>query len=174
MVSSGGSIKEAAALTNGQLLIGATGSAPVAAILTAGDGITITNTAGAVTISSASSSILQATGITTITTTSTTDIALSTPLSITPGAGDYLISFSGTVSNSNSSRDVFMSIFVNGTKIAASERQVTSNTGGDKCTIATSAYFTGLLASQSIEIRWRAESDTATITNRTLIVQRVK
>jgi hypothetical protein len=149
----------------------------VVANLTAGDGITITNAAGAVTISSIASavnSIQQVVGTTGITTNSTTDVALSTPLSITPGAGDYLISFSGVVSNSNSSRDVFMSIYVNGTKIAASERQITSNAGGDKCTIATGAYYTGILASQAIEIRWRAESDTATITNRTLIVQRVK
>jgi hypothetical protein len=39
-------------LTNGQLLIGSTGAAPVAAALTAGPGIGITNAAGAITISS--------------------------------------------------------------------------------------------------------------------------
>jgi hypothetical protein len=50
MVSSGGAIVESAALTNGQLLIGSTGVAPVAANLTAGNGITITNGAGQITI----------------------------------------------------------------------------------------------------------------------------
>ncbi|NTJ65981.1 hypothetical protein G6M50_16995 [Agrobacterium rhizogenes] len=39
-------------LTNGQLLIGSTGNAPQAATLTAGPGVTITNSAGAVTLSS--------------------------------------------------------------------------------------------------------------------------
>jgi hypothetical protein len=39
------------ALTNGQLLIGSTGAAPVAATLTAGTGVTITNAAGSITIS---------------------------------------------------------------------------------------------------------------------------
>lgn len=39
-------------LINGQVLIGSTGAAPVAATLTAGTGITITNAAGSITISS--------------------------------------------------------------------------------------------------------------------------
>lgn len=39
-------------LTNGQILIGSTGAAPVAATLTAGTGVTITNAAGSITISS--------------------------------------------------------------------------------------------------------------------------
>lgn len=43
----------AAASTNGQLLIGTTSGAPVAATLTAGANITITNTAGAITIANA-------------------------------------------------------------------------------------------------------------------------
>lgn len=43
-----------AALTNGQLLIGSTGVAPVLSTLTPGTGITITNTAGAITIASTS------------------------------------------------------------------------------------------------------------------------
>ena len=45
-----GVLSEAAALTNGQLLIGSTGAAPVAAALTAGTGINITNGAGSITI----------------------------------------------------------------------------------------------------------------------------
>lgn len=40
-------------LTNGQLIIGATGSAPQAAALTAGANVTITNTPGSITISAA-------------------------------------------------------------------------------------------------------------------------
>lgn len=45
-----GNLSEAAALTNGQLLIGSTGAAPSAATLTQGSGITITNGAGTITI----------------------------------------------------------------------------------------------------------------------------
>lgn len=55
MVSSGGAIVEASALTNGQLLIGSTGAAPVAATLTPGAGVSITNTAGGITIAATGS-----------------------------------------------------------------------------------------------------------------------
>jgi hypothetical protein len=45
-----GDITQAAAATNGQLLVGSTGAAPVLAALTAGSGVTITNGAGSITI----------------------------------------------------------------------------------------------------------------------------
>lgn len=48
----GGALSSTAAPTNGQILIGSTGAAPVAATLTQGAGITITNGAGTVTIAS--------------------------------------------------------------------------------------------------------------------------
>ncbi len=173
MVSSGGTITESAALTNGQLLIGSTSAAPVAATLTAGNGIAITNAAGAITIAN-EPAITMATGTSTLTTTSTTDVALSTPLTITPGAGDYLVFFTGVVSNSLGGRGVIMSIFVNGTKVAVSEILGSSGVANDKVSLATNTYVTGIGAGQAIEMRWRAESNTASITNRTLIVQRVK
>lgn len=46
----GGALTTTAAPTDGQLLVGSTGAAPVAATLTAGTGITITNGAGSITI----------------------------------------------------------------------------------------------------------------------------
>lgn len=45
-----GAVSASSALTNGQLLIGDTSSAPVAATLTAGTGISISNGAGSITI----------------------------------------------------------------------------------------------------------------------------
>jgi hypothetical protein len=50
IVSNTGSIIEAAALVNGALLVGSTGLAPVAATITAGTGISVTNGAGSITI----------------------------------------------------------------------------------------------------------------------------
>lgn len=52
---SGGALEEASALTNGQLLIGSTGAAPVAATLTAGAGISVTNGVGSITITNTGS-----------------------------------------------------------------------------------------------------------------------
>lgn len=45
-----GSLTSSTALTNGQLLIGSTGSDPVSGTLTAGSGISITNSSGSITI----------------------------------------------------------------------------------------------------------------------------
>lgn len=173
IVSSSGSIVEASALTSGQLLIGSTSAAPVAATLTAGNGIVITNGAGSITVAN-EPTITQVTGTSTLTTTSTTDVAMSTPLTATPGAGDYLINFTGLVSNTNSGKATIVSIYVNGTKIAVSEIWGASGASNDKVTVATNAYVTGIGAGQVVEIRWRVESNTSTITNRTLILQRVK
>ena len=55
VVTSGGAIVEAPALTDGQIFIGQTGGAPLPANLTAGSGITITNAAGAITINASGS-----------------------------------------------------------------------------------------------------------------------
>ena len=173
MVSTAGSIKEAASLSNGQLLIGSTGSAPVVANITAGNGISISNAAGSITIDN-QPAITQVTSGTTVTTTSTTDVALDTPVSVTPGAGDYLVFFNAMVSNSNSGKGTIMSIYVNGTKITTSETQTTSGQSNDKNTLSTMAYVTGLAAGQAIEIRWRTESNRSTVTNRIFIVQKVK
>jgi hypothetical protein len=51
-----GVLSESAALTNGQLVIGSTGAAPVVAALTAGAGISITNGAGSISIAATSGS----------------------------------------------------------------------------------------------------------------------
>ena len=55
MISSGGAIVEASAMTDGQIMIGSTGAAPVAASLTAGSGVTITPSAGGITIAATGS-----------------------------------------------------------------------------------------------------------------------
>jgi len=50
MVSASNAVVEAVALTNGQLLIGSTTLAPVAATITAGAGVSVTNGAGSITV----------------------------------------------------------------------------------------------------------------------------
>ena len=51
VISSGSMLIDSGALTNGQILIGSTSAAPVVAALTAGTNITVTNSAGGITIS---------------------------------------------------------------------------------------------------------------------------
>ncbi|MEP7196068.1 MAG: hypothetical protein ABI851_06070 [Saprospiraceae bacterium] len=173
MVSSAGSIVEGAALTNGQMLIGSTGAAPVAATLTAGTGVTITNTAGAITIAATSvPAVFQATSTIDATTTSTTDVLL-TGMSITPGAGDYLVFFTGSYGNSNSHGQGPISIYNNGNLIAASVVQG-DGSSNDILPVASNAYITNLGAGQTIEVKWRVEAGTGTFHQRTLILQKVK
>jgi len=174
MVSGGNAIVEADALSDGQILIGSSGAAPVASTLTAGNGIAVTNGAGSVSIAY-EPTIIQITGTSLLSTFSTTDVSLSTPMDYTVTSdGDYLVSFTSVVSNTSAGRGVIMSIYSNSVKIDASEVQATSGQNNDRNTIATQAYITGLTTGAVIEIRWRAEASTARITNRTLIIQKVK
>ena len=171
MVSSGGSIVEAPALTNGQLLIGSTGTAPAAANLTAGNGIAITNSAGGITIAS-QPAITEVSATSDITTTSTSDVVV-TGMTVTPGAGDYLVFFTGSMENTNSNKQGTLSIYSNGVQIAASvvQSQMPANR---PVAMATNAYITGLSAGQVIDVRWNVTANTGTFHQRTLIVQRVK
>jgi len=77
----GGALTSTAAPTNGQLLIGSTGAAPVAANLLAGANITIVNGAGSITISAAggitSINGLAGPAITIVVGSSGTDVAIS-------------------------------------------------------------------------------------------------
>lgn len=172
MVSSGGSIVEAAALTNGQLLIGSTGAVPVAATLTAGTGIAITNAAGSITIASSISVINQATSLVDAITTSATEVLIP-GMTITPGAGDYLIFFTGAVENTGFGDPVTISIYSNGSQIAASVIKCESF-GGMSNPIGSNAYLTNLGAGQAIEVKWKVSGGTGTCHQRTLIVQKVK
>lgn len=83
-----GVVSSTAALTDGQILIGDTGSAPVASTITAGSGVTVTNGAGSITISA------DATALVTTFSAGTTGF---TPSSATSGA----ITLAGTLNVAN-------------------------------------------------------------------------
>ncbi len=159
---------------DGELMIGnSVGNTITKATLTAGTGITITNGNGSVTITNnLANNITMVNGTSTLTTTSITDVALPTPMSVTPGAGDYLVTFTGNVSNSNTDKAVIMSIYSNGTQLPYTEMTYQGQ-GNDKNQIAMNAYVTGLGAGQAIDIRWRVQANTGTVTNRCMIVQKV-
>jgi hypothetical protein len=119
------------------------------------------------------SSTTQVTATADATTTSASDVALS-GMSITPGAGDYLIWFSGSMESSATSTQ-YASIYVNGAQLGHSERRVFTE-GSIPSTsfpVATHAYVTGVGAGQAIEVRWRTTGGTATMHQRTLVVQRL-
>lgn len=107
------------------------------------------------------------------TTTSTTDVALNS-MSLTPGAGGYIVSFTGSEQSAGQTDTITVSIYKNGTQIAASEvSQRAPNQTNNSFNVSTSAYITGLAAGQTIDVRWRTSAGTATMHQRTLIVDRV-
>jgi hypothetical protein len=89
MVSSPTAISEAAALTDGQLLIGSTGGAPVAANLIAGSGVTIANSAGGISISATGSG------------GTVTSVSGTAPVSVTSGTTTPVISIPQATSIAN-------------------------------------------------------------------------
>lgn len=92
-------------------------------------------------------------------------------------AGDYFLSFGGWVTHSNGNSEIFMEIYVNGTAVAGSEmkfkRGSAAGPGGGSTTEGTFNYANFPItvgANQTVEIRWRTDAATATITNRYLSI----
>jgi len=106
-----------APMTDGQLLIGKTGTNPVPATLSAGTGITITNGPGKVTISSnvgvGTGGFVQSTPADPAATSSTTDVMMgmgaSTQITIS-SSGRMMITVSGDVDNNTNNKGVQMQI----------------------------------------------------------------
>ncbi len=122
-------------------------------------------------ITAADSTQASATGDTT--TTSTSDVLVNS-MTITPGAGDYHIWFSGSVEAAATSYQ-YVSLYVNGVQLTHTERQIRTE-GSIPATsfpVATHASVTGVGAGQAIEVRWRTSASTATMHERTLVVSKI-
>ena len=119
------------------------------------------------------SDLSQATATATTTTTSATDVQIS-GMTLTPGAGDYLVDFSSSMKDS-SAGDVYFSIYVNGVQVAHSERYyyVEASFTASSLPVATHAYVSGVGAGQVIEVKWRRSAGTVSALQRTLTVQKV-
>lgn len=108
----------------------------------------------------------EATATAAATTTSTTDVLL-TGMTLTPGAGTYLVMFSTTLLNSNNgAQRTAISLYANSVRIAASERYV--GTGGGAYVGASTQAIITVSDGQAIEVRWRAAGGTSTSQKRTL------
>lgn len=114
----------------------------------------------------------NATGSTT--TGSGTDVVVSS-MTLTPGAGDYIAWFSSSWENSATSDTIFVSIYVNGSQIATTERRyyIDGSIPDTAIPVATHDMITGLGAGEDIDIRWRTTGGTATMYQRKLTLIRV-
>ncbi len=126
-----------------------------------------------VTIPGGGVSTFQATALGSTTTTSGTDV-LVPGMSLIPGPGDFVVMFNTSWENS-SADDMFVSIYVNGVQVAASERinEMESSIVDAELTAATHAFVQGVLAGEVIDIRFRNTGGTLTMLNRTLILLKV-
>ena len=99
---------------------------------------------------------LQASATTDTTTTSATDVAVA-GMTLTPGAGDYLVWFSGSIENNvtGSNETDYVSLYVNGVQVAHTEREVTSDGSLENMSIPVGfeARVTGVGAADAIEVR---------------------
>lgn len=122
-VTTGGQVVSTAALTDGQILIGDTGSVPVAATLTGGTGITVTNGAGSITID------VDPTEVVTSFSAGSTGL---TPASATSGA----ITLGGTLATANGGTGL--------TTIGAADQFLSVNSGATGLEYKTIAAGTGI------------------------------
>jgi hypothetical protein len=109
------------------------------------------------------------------TTGSATDVVV-TGMTLNPTSdGDYRIWFSGSAEGTASNSTQYVSLYVNNVQIAHSERQIFTE-GSIQDTsfpVASHAFVTGVTAGQPVEVRWRTTAGTATMHERTLVIEKV-
>ena len=108
------------------------------------------------------------------TTESSATFQVISGMTITPGAGSYLVWFSGSWENDSNNRVIFLAIFENGVEVAQSEVRLDIRNADVPMPVSTHALITGLGDSQDIDIRWSADgTGTRTMHERTLTILKV-
>jgi len=111
------------------------------------------------------------TGTGELTTSATSYTPLSTPMSVTPGAGTYLCRFSTAAGNSKNSNQTFISLFANAVQVVESQRR-TIGQASNRTGVCSEALIT-VGAGEAIDVRWYVDSGSVgSMLNRTLVVQR--
>lgn len=153
-----GFLTSTAAATNGQLLIGSTGVAPVKATLSAGSGIGITNAAGSITVANTGALSITGTANQVVVSASTGAITLSLPQSIastsSPSFAGLTVTSSASITAPTMTSVVINSGAINGTTVGAT----TASTGAfttltaTQATSANTATFTSSGSTNTLKI----------------------
>jgi hypothetical protein len=104
------------------------------------------------------------------TTTTSTEFITVPLMTVTPSAGTYLVTFSGSMENDSRSKSIRVAIFVGGTEVTHSNRKFLRGNQQQVApfTCITKATVNG---SQVIEGRWKVDSGSSgTITERSLLL----
>ena len=109
-----------------------------------------------------------------VTTSSASDVAPAavggTALTLTPGAGNYLVLASLANSQSSSANTNTFSIYVNNILVAKTTRAIRASANSGLMALDLTAYIPGVLAGEAIDVRWKVSGGTGTITNRELLL----
>lgn len=106
------------------------------------------------------------------TTSSATDVLMS-GMTLTPGAGTYLVNFGASIDYNGNNNEAQIAIYGNGVLSTGSVRFGKSASGNNEAGFQTSALVT-VADGQAIEGRWSSPpSDTIQATNRNLILVRL-
>lgn len=98
----------------------------------------------------------------------------ATDLSLTPGAGDYLVWFSASVRCDAANSLQIVVLYANGTQVGYTQRRFFTEQSipNTEVPIAFQARVLGLGAGQTLEVRWQTTAGTARMYNRTLTAMR--
>lgn len=128
VVNNGSGVLSSIGLSDGQLLIGSTGAAPVAATITAGTGISVTNGAGSITVSSTTTT---ATDIPETSYSNSTDVVTDQAITGFAFAAGTVRAFTSLVSVSiDATTDLFAQYTIEGIQRGA-DFQITTTSVGD-------------------------------------------
>lgn len=112
------------------------------------------------------------------TTSSLTDVAPGatggTLLTLTPGAGNFLVSASIANSQSSSANSNTFSIYVNGVIVARATRTIRASANSGLMALDICTYVTGVLVGQAIDVRWKVSAGTGTLGARELILMKAQ
>lgn len=92
-------------------------------------------------------------------------------MTITPGAGSYIVHFNSSAGNTNNGNTSDFRLVVNGVTVAHTVRTVMGAAGG-RAGVSIVANITGVLAGHIVEIEWNNSSNTAECEERTLVLIR--
>jgi hypothetical protein len=105
------------------------------------------------------------------TTTSTTDVAMTT-MTVTPTAGTWAITFTGTANSSTTGAQITTNVYLGGVVVANTTRASVSVAASADTTLSNGGVLT-CNGSQSVAVFWKTSAGTGTVKNRNLTALRV-
>ena len=140
-------------------------------VILAGSGISVTNSPGEILIA-ANPQIEEVSEVLDVVTSSLSDVLLG-GMTSTPGAGNYLVFFSGEAEHDDDAGVITVSVYVGGVLVGSSISQVSLKPKNSSKCISTMAYLNGVADGQAIDITWRVNLGEGLFHRRRLIVQKI-